>query len=306
MVRIAGVGVCCLDHIVVAPMIAWGDSTGIRDYCVQGGGLVATAIVACARLGAQTELYSLVGSDPTGEAILDELRREGVSVDGVARIDGAESPFSFIHVDAETGERTIFYRGGRGLKWPGGDISGVASADALLVDGSYAEMVLAAASAAREAGVPVVADVSPSASNRELLSNVDVLIAPRHFVRQGGFGEDSDAALKAILDAGPGVAVITLGADGWIASEGGQRFRGAAFTVDVVDTVGAGDVFHGAYAFGLANGWSVPQCAEFAAAVAAIGCTKLGGRTGIPDLAHIAAFLKEHGTAEWSDLLARV
>ena len=100
---------------------------------------------------------------------------------------------------------------------------------------------------------------------------------------------------------GPQVAVITLGARGWVAGDGENLWRGDAFQVDVVDTTGAGDVFHGAYAFGMAQGWDVPRCAEFASAVAAMKCRRLGGRTAIPRLPEALAFLRQRQSETWSD-----
>jgi len=128
------------------------------------------------------------------------------------------------------------------------------------------------------------------------------MIAPRHFLRAGGFGDDVDRALDAIHAMGPATVIITLGADGWAASGPDARARGAAFSVNVVDTVGAGDVFHGAYAFAMAKGWTTAQCAEFASAVAAIKCTRVGGRTGIPALGQSLEFLRTHSPNDWSNI----
>jgi len=294
--RIAGAGICCLDHFVVAPSIPYGSGAHVTDYLAQGGGLVATAIAAAARLGADCGLFSLLGDDPTGDQIISELESEGVSTDGVVRFDGGRSPFSFIHVDDVTGERTIFHRDGAGLDWRPdlSDFSSIARADALLVDHSYPPLAIAAASVAREHGVPVVADVMLHRSP-ELMKLVDVLIAPRHLAHMLGLENDLNAALDAIHDMGPGVAVITLGSDGWVYSDPSGKGRGEAFMVDVVDTTGAGDVFHGAFAYGMATGWDTRKSCEFAAAVAAIKCTKRGGRTGIPSLEEAMEFLRKGG-----------
>ena len=302
--HIAGAGVCCLDHIVIAPQIAWGESTHVSNYFAQGGGLVATALVACARLGARCDLFSLVGDDQVGDQIVAELVAEGVATAGVMRIEGS-SPFSLIHVDEHSGERTIFHRTGRGLEWhPGAhDLRAIGKCDVLLIDHVYPALALAAADEARAHGVPVVADVMPSARNAELLRRVDVLIAPRHFARAIGCKGDLDAALDAIHELGPTTAVITLGADGWVSSDSSGRGRGSAFQVEVVDTTGAGDVFHGAFAYGLARGWDTARCAEFASAVAAIKCTKPGGRTGLPSLAQAVAFLRERSRLDWSGVV---
>jgi sugar/nucleoside kinase (ribokinase family) len=300
--RIVGAGICCQDHIVVAPTVPWGDTAQVREYCMQGGGLVATALVACARLGAQTELLSMLGGDVIADQILEELEDEHVSTGHVVRHPGGASPFSFIHVDEKTGERTIFHRRAAGLNWQGANSDAITRAQALLVDDFYPDLVRNVTAIAKANNIPTVADTTPSEANADWISNVDVLIVPRHYLRAGGFGDDVDQALDAIHAMGPATAVITLGADGWAASGPDGRSRGAAFPVTVVDTVGAGDVFHGAYAFGLARGWTTPRCAEFASAVAAIKCTRVGGRTGIPTLEKTLEFLRTNSANDWTNI----
>lgn len=292
--RIAGAGICCLDHFVVAPQIPYGDSTHAGDYYIQGGGLVATAVVTCARLGAECGVFSLLGDDSVGDTIVSELDHEGVNTANIARLHGVKSPISFIHVDDASGERTIFHYRYPALEWCGepGDFSEIEGCGALLVDHCYPELAIAAAKHARAHGVPVVSDVLPDRSP-ELVQYIDVMILPRRFVKDIGCEGNLDKALDEVHKLGPTTAVITLGAEGWAFSDGKRRGRGGAFDVDVVDTTGAGDVFHGAFAYGVARGWDVPRCGVFAAAVAALKCTKRGGRTGIPSLQQAMAFLNE-------------
>jgi sugar/nucleoside kinase (ribokinase family) len=262
--------------------------------------LIGTALVACARLGAECTVYTLLGSDDTGSRILRELEDEGVSTSGAVRIDGGGSPFSFIHVDEDSGDRTIFYRPGTNLQWnASGSLSEIKNAGALLVDDIFMDLSLAAAREARAHGVPVIADLTPSEENAELMRDVDILIAPQHFAGQLGLESNLDAALDAIHNLGPTTAVITLGSSGWVYSDPRGRGRGEAFIVEAVDTTGAGDTFHGAFAYGIARGWETAKCAEFASAVAAIKCTKPGGRTGLPSLSQTMEFLKQRGKNDW-------
>lgn len=302
--KIAGAGICCLDHIMVAPQIPWGDGTRASDYCAQGGGFVATAMVACARLEADCRFFSLLGDDQTGDQILAGLREECVSLDEIVRFPGGESPFSFIHVDDRTGERTIFHRAAQGLNWTPKThhLDLISECGALLIDDYYVDLSLAASIKAREFGVPVVADMTPKEKNFHLLGSVDILIAPQHFARKVGLEHDLDRALDAIHEMGPTTAVITLGGDGWVYSDPNGRGRGKAFKIDVVDTTGAGDVFHGAFAYGLALKWGTARCCEFASAVAAMKCTKVGGRTGIPTLSQVTEFLKVRSGMDWDGL----
>jgi len=302
--RIAGAGVCCLDHIFVAPQIPWGGTAPVEEYRVQGGGLVGTALVAAARLGASCFLFSFLSHDEVGAQVASELAAEGIKLDGVAGIPEGSSPFSFIHVDSRSGERTIFHRPAAGLEralLP--DLELIAGCDVLLVDDYYPELALAAARRARRSGTRVVADLTVNLNKcPELFREIDVLIAPRAFAAQLGHGDDLEEALRAIHRLGPPTAMITLGREGYFYSSPEVRGRGRAFKVAAVDTTGAGDAFHGAFAYGLARRWELLRCAEFAAAVAAIKCTKPGGRTGLPTLSQTIHFLRRNGRLDWSDL----
>jgi len=301
--KIAGAGICCLDHILVAPQITWGDTAQLEDYRTQGGGLVGTALVACCRLGAECRMFSFLGDDEVGDQIAAGLVAEGISVAGIARICGGASPFSFIHVDSRSGERTIFHRAASGTeKAQLPDLSWISGCDALLIDDYYPSLALAAAKTAQDKGIPVVADVTMiSPKNLEFFRNVSVLIAPRKFAAQIRYGDDLPDALEAIHRLGPKIALITLGSEGWISSSPEGKSRGKAFKVEVADTTGAGDAFHGAFAYGLTQGWGTDRCAEFASAVAAIKCSKPGGRTGLPSLSQAVVFLKRKGRLNWSD-----
>lgn len=298
---IAGAGICCLDHIMVSPRVAWGDTAFVSNYDIQGGGLVATALVACARLGAQCELLSMLGDDATADQTLAELVTEQVGVSGVVRVPSGKSPVSFIHVDQDSGERTIFHRSGAGLCVPPAfDSAVLAACDALIIDDVYPDLALAAARTAREVGKPVVADLIPNESNAALLNYTDALIVPRHYLSEGGFGGDTAAALEAMHALGPSIAVITLGSDGWVYSDAGGQGCGESFKVNVVDTTGAGDTFHGAFAYSLTQGWETARCCEFASAVAAIKCTAPGGRTGLPSMDQTLTFLRQHSKMDYS------
>ncbi|HVA92480.1 MAG TPA: PfkB family carbohydrate kinase, partial [Chloroflexota bacterium] len=286
------------------PAVPPGGTSSVSGYRVQGGGLVATALVACARLGAQCALYSLLGDDAVGDQITAELENERVDVRGVFRVPGGASPFSFIHVDENSGERTIFHRSGASLDTDpalGGSLD-LQGFHALVIDDIYPSLAALAACQAQELGIPVIADMIPSPANRQLLQHVDILIAPKHYASQAGFASHPEQVLEQIHQMGPSTAVLTLGADGWIYSAPDGAGHGEAFQVEVMDTTGAGDSFHGAFAYGAALGWETSRCCEFAGAVAAIKCTKPGGRSGLPDLGQALAFLTERNRAGWGGL----
>jgi len=293
---IAGAGNCCLDYLFSAPTVSPGGTARVKEYALEGGGLTATALVACARLGATARLASLVGDDETGRQIRRDLVKEGVCCDAVLELTATSSPVSFIHIDDQSGERTIFHYSADTMEQsPSRDLSALQGADVVLVDDVYPSLGRAAVRYAREWGIPTVADTVPCYKNRDFVAQVDVLIAPQKFAPNIRSMEDAQDALKTIHDYGPATAVITLGGDGWIASDAGGFYHGPSYPVEVVDTTGAGDVFHGAFAYGLAVGWATPDCARFASAVAALKCTALGGRAGIPNLERVCRFLSDRG-----------
>jgi sulfofructose kinase len=300
--QIAGAGVCCLDYLFFSPQVQWGETAQVEESREQGGGLVGTALVACARLGASCLLFSFLSHDEVGVRVASELASEGIKLEGVAAIPQGTSPYSFIHVDSRSGERTIFHRAASGLERTAlPDLGLIQECAVLLVDDYYPELALAAARTARRQGIHVVADLTMMPKNNpDLFREVSVLIAPRSFAAQIGYAEDLSDALQAMHRLGPETAMITLGRQGYIYSSPEGRGRGKAFKVEVVDTTGAGDAFHGAFAYGLARRWEIRRCAEFAAAVAAIKCTKPGGRTGLPTLPQTIHFLRRNGRLEWS------
>ena len=200
-------------------------------------------------------------------------------------------------IQRRTGLRTIIGR--RPVLAPLGAaetpaLGGSAARKSDLIDSTEPAAQFAAADAAVEAGVPVIMDAdnaSPGAS--ELASRADVVIASREFGRAVGGSDDPAEAARSILSRGRmKVAAVTAGAEGAYFHTKDGAFHQPAFEVRVVDTTGAGDAFHGAYAYTLVQNWPLRKSAEFAAAVAAMKCTKLGGRTGLPTLSQVEGFLK--------------
>ncbi len=263
------------------------------DLLEQGGGPAATAAVAVARLGGRVALLTTVADDQRGERILSDLAREGVDVSYCSRAPGAISALSLIVVDASAGTRTIFrYRGSLRPELERLDPKLVKGARVLLVDGHLPESALQAARIAREAGLPVVLDPGePKPALEELLGLADYPISPLHTALWATGESDPEQAALGLLRRGAKAAIVTQGASGYLlATEEGVR-QEPAFQVKVVDTTGAGDAFHGGFAFALARGRSVEEAARFAAAVAALKCRKLGGRAGLPTLAEVEALL---------------
>ncbi len=300
--RILGVGIACLDFVFVAESARPGGQSPVRDHVVEGGGLVATALVTAARLGAHAEIVTWLGDDWAGREVLEGLRCEGLEVTRARVVAGASTSVSFIHVEPGTGERTIYHRRGVGLP-DDGDV-GCADVhpdcDAVLVDGVWPHASRSVAEAARRAGIPVVGDFCPDGPRENLAAMVDALIVPRVCAERLLPAESWEEKVRTLTALGPRFAAITAGQQGCYYLENREMQHCPAFTVDVVDTTGAGDVFHGAFAFAMANHWPPGKSVEFASAVSALSCRALGGRRGIPTLEETLTFLRARGAEDWA------
>jgi ribokinase len=156
------------------------------------------------------------------------------------------------------------------------------------------EASIEGAKQAKAMGLTVVMDAGTLREGyRELISMVDILIASERFGSALVGGDKTvDKALEALSHWGPKEVVITLGPKGSIGWSGGEMVSQKAFSVDAVDTTGAGDVYHGAYIYGLLKGWNMAECMRFASAASALKCLEIGGRKGIPTVEKTLSFMK--------------
>jgi sugar/nucleoside kinase (ribokinase family) len=176
------------------------------------------------------------------------------------------------------------------------DLDRLKGASCLLIDGFWPDSALQAARRARAEGVPVVADFGGVEGKRkELLPLVDFLITNEECARRVAGRDDPERACRMVQEMGAKVVVATLGDRGCAFAGEGVAGRMPAFEVDVVDTTGAGDCFHGAFCVGVVRGWPLERTLEFASATSALKCRKLGGRAGLPTLDEVNAFLEERG-----------
>jgi len=302
---IIGLGMSTLDVLIrLRDMPTWERGGRVGGFALDGGGPVGTACVAAARLGARVGYVGAAGNDLAAQLKVGSLGENGVDVSRLARRERPENQVVIVYVHEGTGER-IF----SGLKRFGDDPLKVAeldrdyltSAQWLHLDGSNHEAARQAARWMQEAGKRVSIDYgrtdahSVAPHTADLLRYVDLLICGQGFGRALTGHTDPWTAGEAALQLGPSVVVQTEGRDGSYTVTAEERFHTPAFPVEVLDTTGAGDVFHGAYLVGLLHGWSLQSVAQFATAVSAIECTTLGGRRGIPTLEGVMAFLKERG-----------
>ena len=263
-----------------------------------GGGMAANAAVAAARLGAKVELWSRVGDDNAGAIVKAGLKAEKVDIRALESFEDARTSTSAIIVDGR-GERMIV--GMRDTSIPSSTswlpLERITGTDVVLADLRWLEATRTAFTHARKAGVPTVLDADLGAREAlpDLLRATDYAIFSAPALREFAHGTTDEQRLADILTRGPRHAGVTLGADGYAWAEVGRNGRQPGFKVDVVDTTGAGDAFHGAFALALAEGQSVADCARFACAVAAMKCTRLGSRGGLPTRAEAEKFLSAQG-----------
>ncbi len=293
--RIICVGHAALDRIYRIDAFP-AEPTKVRalEHVEAGGGMAANAAATIAKLGGKAELWSRTGDDAAGSAIRAGLRADKVDARYVQAFDGARSSTSAIIVDGR-GERLIV--GQRDAGMPSGTswlpLERIKEADAVLGDVRWLEGLRTVFARARKEKVPTVLDADLGA--REALAGIlaltdyAVFSAPalRDFVAAGS----DEERLERVLALGPRHAGVTLGREGYLWREGQAVGRVRAFDVSVTDTTGAGDAFHGAFALMVAEGRPAAECARDAAAVAALKCTRLGARAGLPTRGELDAFL---------------
>jgi len=300
-VDVVGIGTVCVDLNATVTSIPKVDENVLAlDHRKHLGGPVATALATLQRLGMSTTYMGMLGNDEYGQTILAGLQAEEIDTSALRIVDGENSPFSFVLVDSTTGGRSIAHYPGCRFHVPADcvDHDNVRNARLLHVD-MAAPAVLAACETANKAGVPVSVDANLLFPRlEELLMSADIFIPARRLARElSGEPDPVKAAEKLIAKYNLDLAVITCGDEGSVAVTQNEIARSAAFEVKVVDTTGAGDVFHGAYLYGYLNGWSLERALRFANGTAALMCTNQDGWAGIPKLSEVKSFLGENEQA---------
>ena len=288
MAKVWGLGQCCLDYIGTIVSYPPPDTKcEFSDMVIQGGGPVATALVALSRWGVPCAFAGVIGDDQFGAAIKSSMDDEGIDTRGILVRKGFDSQFAFIVAEPGAGNRTIFWRRPTGPDPRPDEIDyrRFRSAEVFHTDGTFMEASLAACKAARDAGVKVVVDAGSLRDGMlELARLSDYFLASETFAEDLVGKECPMDACIRLAELGPRVAGVTLGSKGYVAVDRGRRIRKPAYPVAAVDTTGCGDVFHAGFIYGLLESWHVDQCLDFAAWAGARVCLELGGRTGIPPL----------------------
>jgi len=279
MRRIVGLGLCVVDHSYrVESLEPQQVRTRYRERHVSSGGMTATALRQAAALGCDAHLLSIVGDDAEGRYLRRTLRAAGVKTRRL--IASAHAPTTLAVVLVEpSGERRFLVPDRRRseARAPELDLSVIRRDGLLLVDGHFPAQALRAARRARALGGTVVGDFHrPAPGVRRLLPHVDHAIVPMEFVQAAGHG-DPRRTLRELAAVSGGRPVVTQGPRGGLYLDGNRVRRFAAQRTRVVDSTGAGDVFHGAFAAGLAYGLDFEVCLRLAARAAAYNCSALGG-----------------------------
>lgn len=280
-------------HLDTLPTAA--EKYGTEEASVVGGGCAANAAVAVARLGGNAVLGARLGEDSIGDMIVSDLAREGVNVEHVTRTIGGKSSYSSVVIDA-AGERQIVNFRGNGLVFEIDWFAQLATVGAVLTDTRQPDAARAALAFAQARGVPGILDGEApiDVTLMQVASHVALSMQGLRSLYPAG---DVAAALIDIATTYGCWACVTDGAAGvWFtagAANGAEVHHIPAFEITPVDTLGAGDVWHGVFALMLAEGLQDADAIRHANAAAALKCLKKGGRAGAPSRATLKKFLKE-------------
>ncbi len=298
---VVGMGLNSVDFLTVLPQFPELNSKmRIRQFVKQGGGQVATAMVALARWGIRTKYIGKFGGDELGSFSLDSIRQEGVDVSSVRIEPEATNQFAVILVDGISGERTILWDRDDRLMYREGELrkEEVCSGKILHLDGHDIQAAIQCARWAKEEGIYTVIDIDKvEPLSGELIKEIDFVITSSRFPTLMTGIEDRKEALHELQRFTSGFLCSTLGHEGAMALVNGEILSVEGFKIKAVDTTGAGDVFHAGFIYGLLQNWEVTEILRFANSVAALKCLDLGGRKGIPTLEEAQRFLNQSGSS---------
>jgi sugar/nucleoside kinase (ribokinase family) len=300
---VVGVGINATDTIIRLPHFPALDSkVELLSADVRPGGQVASAIVACHRWSLSARYVGKIGDDAAGKLQMDEMAREGVDARWIVA-PGCMSQSSFILVDEPSGERTVLWKRDPKIALQPADLKRewISAAKVLLVDGHDTEAAALAARWAREENISVVGDFDNRYPRVEaLLEYIDFIVTSKEFPERLTGEKNLLKSLPTILQKFKSrLTAATLGRLGAVAWDGERFLLCPGFRVHAADTTGAGDIFHGAFLYGLVREWRLEEILEFGCAAAALNCTAPGARGGIATLGEIAALRK---TGERSEL----
>lgn len=300
MINIIGIGANVCDTLLTVASYPEEDTKMRASAAVKsGGGPCATGLVAAAKLGEKCAYIGNLSDDSAGEFLKADLEKYGVSTEYVEIKKGHSSFMSTIFLSKDTASRTcVFYKG----DVPPTVISekcekAIAEAKILMVDGNDIYAAIRGAKVARKNGTKVLYDAGGLYNGvEELLKLTDILIPSEEFAMNCTKAQTAEEAAKILFEKySPEIVVITQGKKGGLIFNGVEIKNYPSFLVDAVDSNGSGDVFHGAFAAALCNGYDFEKCCYFSSAVSALKCMGIGARESAPDIDSVKRFLKENG-----------
>lgn len=307
---VVGVGLNATDTLLLLPKFpAYAGKVPFTEEILSPGGQVASAMVACAKLGLRVKYIGTIGDDERGRIQIESLQGQGINLDHVQIRKGCPNQSAYILIDHMTGERTVLWRRPDCLKLDPSEITTeqIATSRLLHIDGHDTSSVARAAQIARKHKIPVTVDVDTIYPGFDkVLPNVDYLISSSEFPGAWTGEQDHFKALELIQKQyGMKVAAMTLGADGALALVDGRFIYSPAFVVNCVDTTGAGDIFHGAFCYAVLEGWNISDSLTFSNAMAALNCTAIGARGGIAALQQARSVMERVERRSNRDYLVR-
>jgi len=293
-----GFGLNAVDHLIVVPKYPSFDTkTRLLSHRLSAGGQTATAMVALQRLGFKTAYAGRFGSDPEGQFGLKTLQDEGVNTDYAEVVDGSATQIAFITIEEHSGERTIVWdRDDRLAYKPEEAPRNFGSQGRVLhLDAHDPPACVRVAQDAKQAGTLISADIDNVYDGLPgLLPYIDILLGSKEFPhRVTGIADPMEALVELQNRYGSGIVGMTLGDQGAVIYCEGQFLKSPAYTAPggCKDTTGAGDAFRGGFLYGMLTGEDIETSMKLGNAVAAMKCSALGARPGLPTLQQLKTFL---------------
>ena len=285
-IDVYGLGQCAWDYIGQIDEYPPSDTKcEMPSLVMQGGGPVATALVALTRWGYSCSFCGVIGDDLFGHQIIDSLTEEKVDTSPVIIRNGYHSQFAFIAAEIKSGKRTIFWRRPTGEAAMPEEINydSIRRARVLHTDGLFPAASIAAAHVAKKTGTMVITDAGTLREGMlELAKFSDYFIVSEVFAESLINEHNPKKACEELQKICPGIVGVTLGSKGYIVLNHREWIERPAYQVDAKDTTGCGDLFHAGLTLGVLKGWDLETTLDFSAWAAAEVSKKLGGREGIP------------------------
>lgn len=292
MARVFVAGLAAVDFIFqVDELPSRGEKYRANDAIMVGGGGAANAAVAIARLGGEASLAARIGTDQIADQILHDLRLEGVDTALVHRAEGGISSFSSVTIDRDGARQVVNFRGAdlaETADWLGNG----PETDAVLADNRWPKLTATALRLARRQGIPGIVDAEDPVDPECLKEATHIAFSAPGMINLTG-EENLSAGLQAAARKLPGWICVTDGRNGVFYLDGRSVENQPAPEVEVIDTLAAGDVWHGAFALRLAEGADEPDAIMFANAAASLKCMHFGGRTACPIRETVETFLRD-------------